>query len=217
MLNILLVCGIISSVLYIGTDIFAATIYPGYSYTAQQVSELSALGAPTRPLWIAMTSVWTLLVVAFGIGVWRLAGLKRSLRITGLLLVAFGIIGLSWTLFSPMNLRGTIETVTASTTDTMHLVIGGLQILVMVLFIAFGSGASGRAFRIYSIATIMAMLVFGALVSTQVSAIAAGQPTPWMGVVERVAVYSPMLWVLALAIVLMYDPHSSKGRAINEK
>ena len=50
----LLWCGIIASVLYIATDMFAATLWEGYSYTAQQVSELSAIGAPTRPLWIVM-------------------------------------------------------------------------------------------------------------------------------------------------------------------
>lgn len=41
----LLICGIASSALHICTDILAATVlYPGYSYTAQQVSELSAIG-----------------------------------------------------------------------------------------------------------------------------------------------------------------------------
>lgn len=52
--KVLLVCGIVSSALYIGTDILASMPYPGYSYTAQQVSELSAIGAPTRPLWITI-------------------------------------------------------------------------------------------------------------------------------------------------------------------
>jgi hypothetical protein len=33
----------------------------------------------------------------------------------------------------------------------------------MMLFIAFGSGARGKGSRLYSIATIMAMLVFGRL------------------------------------------------------
>jgi len=89
--RVLLVCGIISPVLYIGTDILAATmLYKGYSYTAQQVSELSAIGAPTRPLWIAMTSVWTALVIAFALGVWLSAGPKRSLLVTAVLLGAFG-------------------------------------------------------------------------------------------------------------------------------
>ena len=69
-IKVLLVCGIMSSLLYIATDIIAATmLYPGYSYTSQQVSELSAIGAPTKSLWIAMSSVWSPLVIAFCIGV----------------------------------------------------------------------------------------------------------------------------------------------------
>ena len=28
-------------------------------------------------------------------------------------------------------------------------------------------------------------------------------PTPWLGVIERISVYSPMLWILVLAIILL--------------
>jgi hypothetical protein len=199
----LLVCGIISSVLYIGADILAAAIYKGYSYTAQQVSELSAIGAPTRPFWIAMSSIWTPLVIAFATGVWQSAGLKRSLRVTGALLVAFAIVGTLWGLFAPMHLRGTIGSVAESDTDIMHIVFAGIQVLVMVLFIAFGSGAFGWSFRIYSIGTIVVMLAFGAWAGTRVSAIAAGQPTPWFGLIERVSVYAPILWMFVLALGLL--------------
>ena len=196
--KILLVCGILSSILYIGSDILAATtLYPGYSYTSQQVSELGAIGAPTRSFWVAMSSVWSPLVIAFGIGVWLLAGQKRALRVTGILLAAWAVVGFVWLLF-PMNLRGT-ETLAA---DVMHIVFAAAQVILMVLFIAFGAAALGRGFRFYSIGTIVALLVFGALVSTQAPAIAAGQPTPWMGVIERVSVYAPTLWVLVFAIVL---------------
>lgn len=195
----LLACGVLSSLLYIGTDMLAAATYRGYSYTAQQVSELSAIGAPTRPLWIAMTCVWTLLVIAFAVGVWLSAGPKRSLRVTAMLLVAFAAVGLLWALFAPMHLRGTVTL----DTDVGHMIFAGVQVLVMVLFIVFGSGASGKGFRIYSIATILVLLVFGALPGTQASAIAAGRPTPGWGLVERVAVYAPMVWVFALSEVLL--------------
>jgi Protein of unknown function (DUF998) len=196
----LLACGIVSSALYIGTDILASTLYPGYSYTAQQVSELSAIGAPTRSLWIAMLRPYMPLVVAFGIGVWLAAGSKRSVRVTAVLLIVFAIIGIFW---PPMHQRGTIGSPTASLTDTLHIVFAGVQVLLMAFFIAFGSGVHGKGFRIYSILTIAAMLVCGAIVGTQVSAIAAGRPTPWMGLVERVSVYSPLLWVVALAAILL--------------
>ena len=197
-IKVLLVCGILSSLLYIATDIIAATmLYPGYSYTSQQVSELSAIGAPTKSLWIAMSSVWSPLVIAFCIGVWLLAGQKHTLRVTGILIALWGILGFMW-LFFPMHMRGT-ET---STTDVMHVVFAAAQVLLMVLFIAFGAAAHGKGFRIYSIGTIVALLVFGALTGMQAPAIATGQPTPWMGIIERVSVYAPMLWMLIFAIVL---------------
>jgi len=28
-------------------------------------------------------------------------------------------------------------------------------------------------------------------------------PTPWLGIIERISVYSPMLWILVLAILLL--------------
>jgi len=205
--KILLGCGILSSVLYVATDIIAATaLYPGYSYTSQQVSELSAIGAPTRSLWIAISSVWSPLVIAFGVSVWLLAGQKRALRVTGILLAVWAVVGFVWLLF-PMNLRGT-ETLAA---DVMHIVFAAAQVILMVLFIAFGAAALGRGFRLYSIGTIVVLLVLGALVSTQAPAIAAGQPTPWMGVIERVSVYAPILWVLVFAAVLLRDQGTAPG------
>jgi hypothetical protein len=208
-IKVLLICGILSSVLYVGIDILAAMRWEGYSYASQAISELSAIGAPTRSLWIAMTFLFNPLLVAFGIGVWLSAGFKRSLRVTGILLAVWGALGFVW-LFFPMHLRGAI----GSATDTMHLVMAGVTVLLMTLFIAFGSGARGKRFRLYSILTILAMLIFGALVGLQAPRVAAQLPTPWMGVMERVSVYSPMLWVLVLAVMLLRvkRPDSINGK-----
>ncbi|MHB8904457.1 MAG: DUF998 domain-containing protein, partial [Patescibacteria group bacterium] len=197
-LKILLVCGILSALLYIGTDLFLAMRWQAYSYTSQTISELSAIGAPTRSFWIAMTFLFNPLLIAFGIGVWKSAREKRSLRITGVLLSVWGVLGFIW-LFFPMHLRGAI----GSTTDTMHLVMAGVTVTLMTLFIAIGSGARGRWFRLYSILTILLMLILGSLVGMQAPRVAAQLPTPWLGIMERVSVFSPILWVLVLAIVLL--------------
>lgn len=199
----LLWCGVGSSVLYIATDILAATqLYPGYSYTAQQVSELSALGAPTRGLWIAMSILWAVLVIAFAFGVWLSSQGKVTLRLTAILVAAYGLIGLAWVLFAPMHARGTV----ALETDASHIIFAAVQVLNMVLFIALGSGAAGRGFRVYSIATIVLMLGAGAIPGTQTQAMAAGQPTPWLGAIERVSVYLPVLWVGVFGLVLLAAP-----------
>ena len=200
-IKILLLCGIFSSVLYIATDILAATfLYPGYDYTSQQVSELSAVGAPTRTLWIAMTFVYDGLVIAFSLGVWISASKKRTLQVTSILLTMFAIIGILWAFF-PMHQPGTVEV----ETDIMHIVFAMLQLFVMVLFIGLGSGVRGTKFRFYSVATIIAMLSFGAIVTQQINAIAAGQSTPWMGLFERVSVYAPEIWIIFFALMILLN------------
>jgi len=105
--KIFLICGIISSVLYMGLNIFVPMFWPSYNSISQTVSELSAVNAPTRTLWILLCIPYTLLVIAFAWGVWISAGQNRRLRITGGLLIAYGILGVFWP-FAPMHLRTTL-------------------------------------------------------------------------------------------------------------
>lgn len=207
--KVLLVCGILSSLLYVGTDILAAMRWEGYSYTSQSVSELMAIGSPTRPFIVPLFAVYGALVIAFGIGVWGSAGRKRALRFTGILLVAHGAVGFVGLLLFPMHLRGA----EGSATDTMHLIVTAIQVLVMLLYIGFGAAACGKGFRLYSIGTMLTLLVFGALAGLQAPRVAAQLPTPWLGVIERVNIYSSMLWVLVLAIILL--PAENSQGSIN--
>ena len=204
--DILLACGILSSVLYVGADIAAAMSWHSYSYTSQSISELFAIGSPTK--WIFALVPYTSLVVAFGMGVWWSAGRQRALRTTGILLVAYGIASHVGSYF-PMHQRGA----TGSLTDTMHIVLTIVLVLLIFLFIAFGATAAGTWFRFYSIGTILTLLVFGALAGMQGPRIAANLPTPYLGITERVNVYSAMLWVLVLAVVLLRRPITPKSSA----
>lgn len=194
--NILLVCGILSSVLYVSADIVAAISWRSYSYTSQAISELFAIGSPTR--WIFALIPYTPLVIAFGIGVWWSAGRERGLRTTGILLVAYGVVSHVGSYF-PMHQRGA----TGSFTDIMHILLTIALVLLIFLFVGFGATAAGKWFRVYSIGTILTLLVFGALAGIQGPRIAANLPTPWLGVTERINVYSAMSWVLVFAIVLL--------------
>jgi hypothetical protein len=196
--KVLLICGILYFPLYLAGHILAGMQLEGYSHIDQQVSELSAIGASTRPMLTAFLPIYLVLAVAFGMGVWGAAGKKRSLRVAAIALVAFGVIGfVGW--LAPMNPPGAER----SATDIAHLVFIFATVLSMMLFVGFGSGADGRWFRIYSIVTILVTLVAGAWTGSQASKIGAGVPTPWLGAIERVSVYSPLLWMLVLAVVLL--------------
>lgn len=199
-INSLLICGIAVAVVQIAGDMLAAALYPGYSYVNQTVSELSAIGAPTRSFLVVVGVLYIALVVAFAVGVWKAAGLTRAMRITAVLLAVFALNALVWAFF-PMQQRGS----EMAATDIAH--IGGaiLQVLTMVLFIAFGSGADGRWFRIFSILMIAAILIAGGAAATQASRVGQGLPTPWLGLIERVSFYGPSLWILTLAAVLLRE------------
>jgi hypothetical protein len=199
-INSLLICGIAVAVVQIAGDVVAAAGYAGYSYVNQSVSELSAIGAPTRSFLVVVGILYDALVVAFAVGVWRAAGRTRAMRITAVLLAVFALNGLVWSFF-PMQQRGS----GMAATDIAHIVGAILQVLTMMLFIAFGSGADGRWFRIFSILMIAAILIAGGAVATQASRIAQGLPTPWHGLIERVSFYGPSLWILTLAAVLLRD------------
>ena len=165
---------------------------------SQSVSELSAIGAPSRPLWVALDIVYDVLVIAFGVAVWKSADRSRPLRIVGVLLVAQGLVGFVW---PPMHQRGEGFTLT----DTMHIAVTIVTVILMLLTIGFGAAALGKRFRLYSIATILVHVVFGILIGMDGPRIAANLPTPWAGLTERINIGIYMLWVAVLALVLLWQ------------
>src|SRR4029079_7564884 len=148
----LLVCGILSSLLYVAMTIFVAMQWEGYSSASQTISELSAMGALTRSLWAVPGAIYTILVTAFGWGVWKSAGRSRALRIGGGLVVAYGSLGVLWR-FAPMHLRETHAAGGGTLSDTMHLVLASATVLLMLLAIGAAAAAFGIWFRVYSLAT----------------------------------------------------------------
>lgn len=88
--RVLLLCGILSPLLYAVADALAGMRWQGYSFRDQVISELGAIGAPSRPLFsILLIAVYLLLVAAWGSGS-RLDS-KRRLRVVAGLLVGLGI------------------------------------------------------------------------------------------------------------------------------
>jgi hypothetical membrane protein len=198
--NVLLICGILASLLYVATDILAGMLWEGYRFSSQAISELSAIGAPTRPLVVTLGIIYDVLLMAFGLCVWVIAaGKRRALRLIGGLLGGIGAIGFVWTQF-PMHLRGAEMTFT----DTMHWTIAGVVVLLILLMIAVGVIAYRKWFRLYSIGTLVTLLVVGMWsIFVDGAQIAAQQSTPFFGVMERITVYGYLAWVAVLATVLL--------------
>jgi hypothetical protein len=192
-----LTCGVLAPLVYIGSDIAASLLYPGYSFAEQAPSELFAIGAPTSTLVVPLFSLSSALYVALAIGIWRRAGGRRPLQILALLVAANGIDSLAlWTLF-PMHMRG----VTPTFTDEMHLILAINPFVLLSLVV--GVATFRDWFRGYSIATILILFALASIAFSYVPAANANLPTPWLGLTERTAQYAHQLWHAVLAIMLL--------------
>src|SRR6187549_4119590 len=209
--RLLLFCGIAASLLYIAMNIFIPSLDKRYNWVTQTVSELSAVDAPTRPLWFPLGIVYTLLIAAFGWGVFRSADGKRSLRIVGVLLIINGLIGLTW---SPMHQREVLAAGGGTFTDTWHLVMATVTVLLMFLSIGFGAAAFGKGFRFYSIATIIVFIVFGVLTFVEAPNVDKNLPTPYIGLWERINIAAFMAWLLVFSINLLRLEKNSSDRGL---
>jgi hypothetical protein len=202
--KILLICGIASSVLYVASDILISWWDPNYSYRDQSFSELLAPGSPTRPVMLVLLAIpYGVLVTAFGVGVWASAGRRRAGRIAGALLVGYAVIGAVGGVFLSAPTRETLEAGEETWRNNLHIPATAVMILSILLAMGFGSTLLGRRFRYFSYAMILAILAFGVLAGLQADRVAANQPTPWLGIVERGNVYAIMLWVAVLALGLL--------------
>jgi len=199
----LLACGILYPLLYaVVNDVVAATLYEGYSRTSQAISELSATAAPSRGLLAAMLPIFTALMIAFGVGVWKSAGGNRALRVTGALLSAHGATFPLW-LLAPMTSREEMRMGAMPANDLGHVVLTVTAILLILGEIGFGAAALGKRFRLYSLATIAVIVGFGALTAIEAPKVPLGDATPWMGLFERISFAAWLLWLSVLAIALL--------------
>ncbi len=196
LLKALLACGVASSLVYAATDILASMRWQGYDWTARMVSDLLAVSAPTRSFIVVPMLIYNLLILVFGTGVW-LRAWNRSIRITGVILIAYGIVSMFGLLIFPLNYAA------KGANATMHMVVTFALILLMFAFIALAAAGRGRAFRLYSISTVVVILAGAILAGAQIPRIEADLPTPGLGVFERLNIYSMLLWVAVFSVSLL--------------
>ena len=201
--QVLLACGIVASLLYVATDVLGGLRYEGYSFTSQAISELMAVGAPSEDFVDPPFIAHGVLALAFAVGVFReAADRNRALRVTGALLIPYTIVGLAGPTLFEMHPRGT----GSIADDTPHIVLTGVLVVLTLVAIGFGAFALGKRFRIYSFATLATLIALGAASGRYGAQLAAGQPTPGFGIIERILIYSCMLWFAVLAVALLRRP-----------
>lgn len=198
--KILLACGMFSMLWYVVINIIVPMRYPGYDVASQTVSELSAIDAPTRPLWVALCIVYSLLLLAFALGVWYSAYGNGKLQTVAIVIFFDAVLGFFW---PPMHQREIIAAGGGTLTDTLHLVWAFVHLTLMLLMIGFGASALGKEFRIFSVVIVLIFILFGILTTIESRGIEANLPTPYVGIWERINIGAYMIWVIVFVIMLM--------------
>jgi hypothetical protein len=100
-----------------------------------------------------------------------------------------------------MHLRGAGFTLT----DSLHIVWTMVSILLTLLAMGFAAAAVGVGprFRRYCVATMVVLVLAGAMTGVYAPRVQANLPTPWAGVWERISAGVWMLWLVVLAIALL--------------
>jgi Protein of unknown function (DUF998) len=193
----LLACGIAAPSLSLASDILACARWRGYSPVRQSISELSAVGAPTRSLVTALDLVRDGLLVAFAAGVSGSAGANRALRATGTLVLANCAIHAFAAAFLPRD----YSEPTWSPGNTANTVVMATSVGCSIAAMATGAVALPGPFRAVSagIPSSFAGLTALALLVPWPE----GAPPTSTGAQERTMAYAYHLWLAGLAIVLL--------------
>jgi hypothetical protein len=194
----LLAAGPLSSLLYVvATDGVAASMWDGYRRTEQMVSELLAVGSPGHDTIVPLLWIYTLLFIAFGVGVWSSTHGNRALRTGGGLLIGYGLWNIAGSFF-PLTLGD-------DASIPMHIVATNVQLALMVAAMCFvAAGFHGRM-RWYSIISLLLSAVMG-----MIAFMAAPGPNLVLGIGERISIGAFLLWVAVLAVALWKRPAAGR-------
>ena len=134
--KLLLACGPLSALVYIGWHELAALQWEGYSRISNAISELHFTGTPTKSLldpWQGWVD--SALLAAFGIGIWLSAQGSRSLRLIGAVMIVPAAMIPLWMIFGEASIAA-------------HLALVGVGILCWLVAMGLGAAALGKRFYI---------------------------------------------------------------------
>lgn len=166
------------------------------------VSELSAIDAPTRTTWVSLGILYSLLFGAFSLGVWQSTKNNKALQRTAVFLMMYTVANFMWPFF-PMHLREALAAGESSYSDTMHLVMAGVTVLIMVSAMGFSAFGFDKPFKIYALGSIVTQLFFGILTSIEAPGVEKNLPTPTIGIWERINIGVFLLWVAVLSVMIL--------------
>lgn len=197
MKKVLLICGAISPLIYIGMTFLGGALIPGYSHITDTVSELMSPGAPNKTLMDILMASSSVFMSLFGIGVLHFvkgSGQASKLGLTSaILLIVLGILQIIVVAFFPQDPMGEKLTFPGK----MHIGLVGIQALMSILiplFLGLWLRKTGLmpGFGTYSIVSAALTIAMGIAIMPLGSSI--------LGLTERLTILIYDLWLIVIGI-----------------
>ncbi|MCP4424452.1 MAG: DUF998 domain-containing protein [Chloroflexi bacterium] len=194
--------------LFVSMTILGGAMRPGYSHVADTVSELFSPGSPNKALLDPLHTIFTLLLVLFGVGLLQFVRESEQPRRIGMvgatLFIAMGLASVTTATVFPQDAWGSPPTLPGEMHKIMSGVVALLTLLSMALLgIWFKRTKISPDFGIYSFITVGANILGAGF-------FAANWGSPIMGLAERVAILLGFQWTFTLALWLL----SKQGAAL---
>jgi hypothetical protein len=182
-----LIAAVVATLCSIGIDLLGLALWKGYDYVHQSITQLSALGAPTRPWAVALTIGRDLALLIVGLTLWLVSDRNVALRITASLVITTAAAGFAAEFFPT-------QVGQSPPFSSPSVILGAIAVVASVLVIAFGAAAFSGWFRAVSIGVLAAFALLTILGFMQTS--------PRIGLQERVMSYAILAWVILLGVAL---------------
>jgi hypothetical protein len=148
---------------------------------------------------VAVILTHNVLLLAFGVGLLRVARPRSALWWIGVVQVAeFVLVGIPTHTFWAMSSRG----MATGFNDTMHIASSAVFSMLLLVMMVLSAVAYRGWFRLYSLATIVVVVGFGMAASLAITGIEKNV-TPWAGGFERVNAYAYFAWLVMLAAMVI--------------
>jgi hypothetical membrane protein len=208
LVNWLGLLGTVSLLSYTAAVLFAPLAYPGYEWTRQAVSDLSAAGAPSELLWRQLSSLYgpcglvSIMAVCLFIG----GKLTQTLRVGIYLFAAMNwVSSIGYTLFplSESGYAGTFQ-------DVMHVYVvtaAVVMLSIVSLVVLIIGGFRKRRYPSLAIwaAVALAFMFIGAMAINIV-------PIEYFGIFERFSVFAATAFNAVLGVYLFHGFNMGKNQ-----
>lgn len=190
--------GVISLLSYTAAVIFSPIAYPDYNWMSQAVSDLSAANAPSKMLWIQLSSLYGVcgMVSIMMVCVFIQGKLNKLLRIGIYMFAAMNWVScIGYTMF-PLSDSGNAGTFQ----DIMHIYVVTILVIILSissLIIIMVGGYRDKKYKSLAIwATFSLLLMFAGAIGVNIV------PREYFGIPERFSVFAATGFNAVLGVYL---------------